>query len=112
MIGLKAKIRRSCGCGLIYEFSKKKANTSLTDQYFLGCISQIDQQIFNEDSSVRLAMGGALMGIGKRNQMLNTAAIEVATKVGPIHFGDGHCDPFDVVKNLTSYYLKKKFNVC
>jgi len=103
--------RRGCGYGLIYEFSKKKANKHLTDQYFLDCIKQIDQKIFNEDSNVRLAMGGALMGIGKRNPMLNTAAIEVATKVGPIHFGDGHCDPFDVVKNLTSDYLKNKFKV-
>jgi len=105
----KDTTRRSCGYGLIYEFSKKKTNKQLTDQYFIDCIKQIDQQIFNEDSNVRLAMGGALMGIGKRNQLLNSAAIKVAIKVGPIHFGDGHCDPFDVVKNLTSDYLKKKF---
>jgi len=107
----KDTTRRSCGYGLIYEFSKKKTNKQFTDQYFIDCIKQIDQKIFNENSNVRLAMGGALMGIGKRNQMLNTAAIEVATKVGPIHFGDGHCDPFDVVKNLTSDYLKKKFEM-
>ena len=103
--------RRSCGYGLIYEFSKKKGNKLLTDEYFLKCISQIDQQIFNESSNVRLAMGGALMGIGKRSLILNSAALIVATKVGPIHFGDGHCEPFDVVKNLTSDYLKKKFEI-
>ena len=105
------KTRRSCAYGLIYEFSKNKRNKLFTDEYFLECISQINQQIFTEDSNVRLAMGGALMGIGKRNLVLNAAAIDVAIKVGPIHFGDGHCEPFDVVKHLTSDYLKNKFKV-
>ncbi len=50
------------------------------------------------------------MGIGKRNVKLNTAAIKLATKIGPIHFGDGHCEPFNVLKHLQSDYLKTKFN--
>jgi hypothetical protein len=58
-------------------------------------------------------MGGALMGIGKRNVELNRAALDVAERIGPIDFNeDGQkCDPFDVVKHLTSDYLKKKLGI-
>ena len=52
------------------------------------------------------------MGIGKRNKVLNAAALEVAVKIGPIDFDpDGRCDPFDVAKHLTSDYLKKKLDL-
>jgi len=104
----KDTIRRRCGYGLIYEFSKKK-NKFLTDQFFFDCISNIGKKIMNETQDVKLAMGGALMGIGKRNLGLSAAAVEVAIKVGPITFGDGHCEPFDVLKHLQSEYLKDKF---
>jgi hypothetical protein len=55
-------------------------------------------------------MGGALMSIGKRNKKLNAAAIKVAQAVGPIHFSDGDkkCEPMDVLKHLTSDYLRTK----
>ena len=58
-------------------------------------------------------MGGALMGIGKRNIELNSAALKVAQKMGPIDISSGatDCEPFDVVKHLTSDYIKKKLNI-
>ena len=61
---------------------------------------------------VREAMAAALMGIGKRNKKLNTAAIRAAKAIGPvdIDYGDDNrCEPLDVLKHLTSDYLKKKF---
>jgi len=105
----KDKIRRSCAYGLVYEFSKKKNSKLYTDEYFKGCLLQIESTFDAEDSNVQLAMGGALMGIGKRNLQLNAVAIQLATKIGAIPFGDGHCEPFDVLKHLTSDYLKAKF---
>jgi hypothetical protein len=55
-------------------------------------------------------MGAALMAIGKRSAVLNDAALKVARAVGPIEFtsASGECEPFDVVKHLTTDPLKKK----
>ena len=107
------EIRRSCAYGLLYELSKNKRNKALTDEYFLNCIEHINNTIFdlNESPSLRCAMGGALMGIGKRNKTLNKRAIEVASAVGPIDFNEngGTCEPLNVLKHLTSDYLKTKF---
>lgn len=48
--------------------------------------------------------------LGKRNLKLNKVALKVAKKIGLIYFNDdGNCEPFDVVRHLTSDYLKKKF---
>ena len=59
-----------------------------------------------------MAMGGALMGIGKRSKKLNAAALKVARKIGPIDFDpDGKCDPLDVAKHLTSSYAKQKLGL-
>ena len=106
-------LRRKSGYGLLYELSKNKRNKALTNEYFLGCIEDINEKIFDakETPTMRLAMGTALMGIGKRNKMLNKRAIQVAKAVGPIDFSEdgGKCDPFNVLKHLTSDYLKKKF---
>lgn len=108
-------LRRRSGYGLLYELSKNKRNKSLTDDYFMGCIENINDKIFDlkETPTIRSAMGGALMGIGKRNKILNQRAVEVAKAVGPIDFNeDGDkCDPFDVLKHLTSDALKGKLGV-
>ena len=56
-------------------------------------------------------MGGALMGIGKRNKKLNRAAIKLAKAIGPIEYdneSDSKCEPFEVLKHLTGDALKKK----
>ena len=106
-------VRRRCGYGLLYELSKNKRNKVLTDEFFLTCLEDINDKIFNmnETPTMRCSMGGALMGIGKRNKVLNKRAIEIAKAVGPIDFNEdgGACEPFDVLKHLTNDYLKKKF---
>ena len=58
-------------------------------------------------------MGMALMGIGKRSAVLNEAALKVARAVGPIEFtsASGACEPFDVVKHLTTDRLREKLGV-
>ena len=41
--------------------------------------------------------------------MLNKAAIKVAKAIGPVSWDDDtNCEPFDVLKHLTSDYIKQK----
>lgn len=103
--------RKNSAYGLLYELSKNKRDKRLSDEFFLNIISQINQTIDNEPKSVRLSMATSLMGIGKRNLVLNQAAITVAKRVGAIDFneGDSKCEPFDILKHLTSDFLKQKF---
>jgi hypothetical protein len=98
---------------LLYELSKNKRDSRLSDDFFLSTISHINRSIDNESKAVRLSMATALMGIGKRNLKLNTAAIVVAKRIGAIDFNEGEkkCEPFDILKHLTSDYLKQKFAV-
>jgi 3-methyladenine DNA glycosylase AlkD len=105
----KDDMRRRCGYSLLYELSKKSPK-GMDDVYLLGRIDHIRQAIDGEETWVRAAMGGALMGIGKRNKKLNQAAIRAAKTIGPIDYGDDNtCEPLDVLKHLTSDYLKNKF---
>lgn len=105
--------RRRCGYGLIYELSKNQRMKELTDEFFFDCIEGIRERFNQEDTWGRMSMGGALMGIGKRNKKLNKAAVKLARELGPIDFNDdnGNCEPFDAAKHLTSDYLKKKLGV-
>ena len=104
-------MRRRCGYGLIYELSKNRRDKQLTDAFFLACIARIGEEIGSEENMVRLAMGGALIGIGKRNKALNQTAIRVAEIIGPVEYDGGGpgCEPLDMIKHLTSEYLKNKF---
>ena len=104
-------MRRRCGYGLLYEISKFTGNKAPDDAFFLGHIERISQTIDEEQSGVRLSMGNALMGMGKRNAKLNAAALAVAEAVGPIDFesASGKRDPFDVAKHLATDRLKTKF---
>lgn len=106
----KDPVRRDCGYGLVYELAKDKKDKRLTDEFFLGVVETIGKTIAKEENWVRVAMGGALMSIGKRNKKLNAAAVKVAKAIGPIHFSDGDkkCEPMDVMKHLTSDYLRAK----
>ncbi len=106
-------VRRSCGYGLVYELAKNKKDKRLTDGFFLGCVEKIGKTIAKEENGVRVGMGGALMSIGKRNKKLNAAAIKVAKAIGPIHFSDGdkQCEPMNVLKHLTSDYLRNKLGI-
>jgi len=102
--------RQRCGYNLLYELSRKKGK-HLTDEFFLGRIDRIRETIHDEPMWVREAMNGALFGIGKRNLVLNRAAIKATKTIGPvdIDYGDDNsCEPIDVLKHLTSDYVKKK----
>ena len=103
-------LRRRCGYGLVYELSKDRRNNALTDEFFLDCIRRIRDGVGTEENWVRLAMGGALIGIGKRNKTLNRAAIQLAKKISPLEYdaGDTGCEPLDILKHLTTDSLRKK----
>jgi len=104
-------VRRRCGYGLLYELSKKNPK-GMDDAFLLERIDRIENSIRDEEMWVRESMAGALMGIGKRNRVLNTAAIRAAKAIGPIDvdYGDDNaCEPLNVLKHLTSDYVQKKF---
>jgi len=104
-------LRRRCGYGLIYELSKNRRRKELTDDGFLEVIERIRAEFDEAEVPVRMAMGTALMGIGKRNESLNRTAVELARELGPIDFSENgkKCEPFDVVKHLTSESLQAKW---
>jgi hypothetical protein len=109
----KDDMRRQCGYALLYELSKTNPK-GMDDAYLLRCINHIRNAIHGEEMWVREAMGCALMGIGKRNKKLNKAAIRAAKSIGPIDidYGDDNsCEPLNVLKHLTSDYLKQKLGV-
>lgn len=106
-------VRRECGYGLLYEASKLSGRKAPTEEFFLGHVERIANTIDAETEKVRLSMGAALMGIGKRSAVLNRAALAVARAVGPIEFTSvsGECEPFDVAKHLTTDRLREKLGV-
>jgi 3-methyladenine DNA glycosylase AlkD len=106
-------VRRDCGYGLLYEASKFSGKKAPSEEFFLAHVKRIADTIGKEPEQVRLAMGAALMGIGKRSAVLNQAALKVARDVGPIEFtsASGECEPFDVVKHLTTDRLKEKLGL-
>ncbi|MGB0582677.1 MAG: DNA alkylation repair protein [Limisphaerales bacterium] len=105
--------RRSCAWGLIYDLSKNNRRPELTEKFFLDCIKRIRADFDTEIEDVRLSMGGALIGIGKRTKKLNQAAVKYARKISPIEYdaGDTNCQPLDIMKHLTSDYLKQKLDL-
>jgi 3-methyladenine DNA glycosylase AlkD len=107
----KDEVRRRCAYTLFYELSKKNIK-AMDDAFLLGRIAHIQKTIHDEEMWVRESMTGALMGIGKRNKKLNAAAIKAVKAIGPVDvdYGDDNsCEPVDVLKHLTSDYLKQKF---
>ena len=103
-------VRRRCGYGLLYEISKDKRKSAPDDAYFIEQIDHIDATWEAASRLERMAMGAALMGIGKRNATLNAAALAVARAMGDVP-GEPGCDPFSPVKHLTSPSLKKKLGL-
>jgi len=112
-ISSKDTMRKSCGYGLLYEVSKSKRKDAPGDDFFLKRIQEISTYFHKAHKNVQLAMGGALIGIGKRNSVLNTSALKVAKAIGPIQFDSigNNCEPLDVVRHLTSDYIKDKLGV-
>src|SRR5690606_13637533 len=106
-------VRRACGYLLLYEVSKFSGKKAPSEQFFLDHVERIADTIHKEPENVCLAMGTALMGIGKRSAALNQAALKVARDTGPIEFTSlsGECEPFDVAKHLTTDRLKAKLKV-
>ena len=107
----KDNVRRRCGYSLIYELSKKEVK-GMDDAFCLERIDHIRNTIHEQEMWVREAMTGALLGIGKQNKKLNKAAIGAARAIGPVDvdYGDDNsCEPVDMLKHLTSDYLKQKF---
>lgn len=109
----ESNIRKSCGYGLLYEFSKSKKKYAPDNEFFLSWLKQIKIHFQHEQLSVQSAMGCAVLGIGKRNAILHAPALELAKQLGPIQFessGDS-CAPLDLVKHLTSDYLRSKLKL-
>lgn len=106
-------IRRCCAYGLLYEISKSKRKNVPDDDFFLEKIEHISQSFSAENMIVKVSMGGALMGMGKRNAKLNATALKIAKIIGPIPIesDNSSCEPFDVLKHLTSDYIKNKLDV-
>ncbi|MEM1263491.1 MAG: DNA alkylation repair protein [Pseudomonadota bacterium] len=108
----KDPVRRRCGYGLVYEISKSKKKSAPDEDYFLQHIARIDKEFSKQPIWTLMAMGSALMGMGKRTKKLHVAALKVARKIGPIDFDpEGNCDPTDIEKHLMSDHVRAKLGV-
>ena len=113
----KDPVRRRCAYGLFYELSKKKKVAGMDEDFLLDRIQSIQETIHEEEMWVRESMLSAMMGIGKRDKTLNKAAIKAMKaiqKVGPVEidYGDDNsCEPLDVLKHLTSPYIREKLGI-
>ena len=105
-------VRQSCAYGLVYEFSKKKSK-QYTDDFFENVLDTIESSYNKASKKVLLAMGGALLGIGKRSVNLNQRALKIARLIGPIDFNEEgqSCDPLNVEKHLIAPALQKKLGI-
>jgi 3-methyladenine DNA glycosylase AlkD len=105
-------VRRRCGYGLLYEVSKWRKKSAPEEAMFLEHIERIDRLQAKQPLQVRMAMGGALMGIGTRSVRLHKAALRAAKRMGPIDFDpDGRCDPFDPAKNLQHKVIRDRLGI-
>ena len=103
-------VRRCCGYGLIYELSKSKKKSAPSDEDFEGWLARIDATRGEAGVDELLAMGTALMGVGKRSARLWPESVRLAREISPIDWDPtGACEPFDVVKHLDNDRLKAKF---
>jgi 3-methyladenine DNA glycosylase AlkD len=102
--------RRRCGYALLYELGKMKSKT-LDDAFFETYVDRIRERIHDEENWVRDAMNASLLSIGKRNANLHEKTLAAARAIGPVHvdYGDNSCQPVDVVKHMTSDYVRAKF---
>jgi len=106
----KDEVRRCCGYLMLYDLAKSTKHKAFDDNYCLDCIAHIQASIHQQSSDIKESMCATLIGIGKRSAQLNKAAIRTVKAIGPldIEYPDSNCEPVDVMKHLTSDYLKKK----
>ena len=105
-------VRRGCGYGLIYELSKSKKRDAPSDEDFEAWLARIDATRGDADAGELMAMGTALMGVGKRSARLWPEALRLAREISPIDWDPtGACEPFDVVKHLDNDRLKAKLDL-
>jgi len=105
-------MRKRCGYGLLYELSKSKKKSAPDDAFFLELIEEMRSSFPNVKTVVQGSIAGALIGVGKRNKVLNAAALKLANELGPVAFSDKtDCEPINVVKHLTSDYIKERLGV-
>ncbi len=72
-----------------------------SDDDFEAWLSHIDATRSDADVDELMAMGTALMGMGKRSARLWPEAVRLARAISPIGWDPtGACEPFDVVKHL------------
>lgn len=105
-------VRRGCGYGLIYELSKSKKKGAPSDEDFEAWLARIDATWGDADIDELMAMGTALMGVGKRSARLWPEAVRLAREISPIDWDPtGACEPFDVVKHLDNDRLRAKLGL-
>ena len=102
--------RQRCGYGLLYEISKDKRKSAPGEDFFHKHVQYIRDTQATAPNRLRMAMGGALLGIGKRSKSLNIASLAAAREMGPIPGSPG-CDPFDLEKHLTRPALIQKLGL-
>jgi len=104
--------RRCCGYGLLYEVAKWKKKSAPSEQEFAAYVARIEKAHPRQPMRVRMAMAGALQGIGARSKKLHRAALRVGKQIGPLQFDPtGRCDPYDVAKNLSHPVIKKRLGL-
>lgn len=106
-------LRRRCGFLLLGELCKKKRVSGMNDDFLLSTITRIRESIHEDEMWVREAMAIALISIGKRNLVLNKAAVEAAEAIGAIEvdYGeDNRCEPPDVITQLTRPHVRKRLH--
>lgn len=100
-------MRRRCGYSLLAEIGKEKGKKAPDEGYLMQRVAQIDDARLGADPDLLLAMGYALITIGKRSAALNRAALAVARAMGPVDWDPtGACEPFDPVKHLDNPRLR------
>lgn len=105
-------MRRSCAYGLIYEMSKSKKKTAPSDEDFERWLAIIDETKDAAGVDELMAMGSALMGMGKRSARLWPEALRLAKQISPIDWdATGACEPFDVVKHIDNERVRENLGV-
>ncbi len=105
-------VRERCGYGLLYELSKSRRKSAPDEDWFARWVAHIDRRWDGVDAVTLLAMGSALMGVGKRSARLNGEALRMARDIGPIDWDPtGACEPFDVVKHIDNERLRAKLGI-